>query len=180
MDVSSRNTTIDSRVVVGVLAQIKSSIVYNVSLLHNVGTHGHVSPRSVLADCLKADIVVGVGCSGEALEHALLGKKQGADVDSEDGAFFGGALLMELDVLGEEIEGLRLILEHVEDALAARDDDDIEVLKLVVGVFVVHVGLDGEALDRRHGSSCADELALESLAGWRGRQQGSIETGNHG
>ena len=57
-------------------------------------------------------------------------------------ALLGRVLLLELDVLGQEVERLGLVLEHLEDTLAAGDDDDVEVLNLVVGVLVVHVGLD--------------------------------------
>jgi len=155
----------DVRILVRILAQIKAGIVYHVALLHDVGAHGHVTSRSILADGLQADVVVWVGGSGKTLKHALLGQEQGTDVDGENGAFFDGILLVELDVLGEQMEGLGLVLEHLEDAVAARDNDDIKIVELGIGIVVVHVGLDGEALDRRHGGGGADELAVEGLAG---------------
>jgi len=160
------------RILVRILAQIKAGIVYHVALLHDVGAHGHVTSRSILADGLQADVVVWVGGSGKTLKHALLGQEQGTDVDGENGAFFDGILLVELDVLGEQMEGLGLVLEHLEDAVAARDNDDIKIVELGIGIVVVHVGLDGEALDRRHGGGGADELAVEGLAGCRRRQRG--------
>lgn len=135
---------------IGIFTQIESRVVDHVSLLHNIRTHREIAGRCVLADCLKTGIVIGVGGGSEALKHALLSEKERANVDGEDGALFGGILLLELDVLGEEIEGLRVVLEDLEDALTAGDDDDIEVLNLVVRILIVHIGLDGEALDGGH------------------------------
>ena len=123
------------RVVVGVLAQVEASVVDNVSLLHDVCAHGHVAPSGVLADGLQADIVVWMGCSGKALEHALLSKEQGTDIDGEDGALFGGVLLLELDVLGKEVQRLRLVLEHIKDSFTTGYDDDVKVLEFVVGIL---------------------------------------------
>jgi hypothetical protein len=82
-------------------------------------------------------------------------------------ALLFGVLLVKLDVFGEEVEGLSLTLEDIKDTLAAGDDDDIEVLKFVVGITVVHVGLDGEALDRRHGRRRTHELTVECFAGYQ-------------
>lgn len=76
-----------------------------------------------------------MGCSGKALEHTLLSEEQGTDVDGEDGAFFAGTLLLELDVLGKEAERLGLILEDLKDTLTTGDNDDVKVLKFVVGVL---------------------------------------------
>jgi hypothetical protein len=168
------------RIVVRVLAQVESSVVDDVSLLHHVGAHRHVAPSGILTDGLQAHVVVRVGCSGEALEHALLSKEQGGDVDGEDGAFFGGILLLKLNVLGEEVEGLGLVLEDIEDTLASGDDDDVEVLELVVGVLVVHVGLDSETLDGGHGRCGAHELTLESPAGWTSVSKAPIELARYG
>ena len=154
------------RVVIGVLAEVKSGVVHDVALLHDVCTHGHVPPSSILTDGLQTDIEVWVCCSGEALKHTLLSKEQGADVNGEYRALLLGILLVKLDVFGEEVEGLGLVLENLEDALAARDDDDIKVLELVIGIVVVHVGLDGEALNRGHGGRRTNELAVKGLAGY--------------
>jgi hypothetical protein len=65
----------------------------------------------------------------------LLSKEQGTDVDGKDGALLAGTLLLKLDVLGEEIERLRLVLEDLKDTLTTGDDDDVKVLKLIVGVL---------------------------------------------
>jgi hypothetical protein len=146
------------------LAQIEPSIVDHVTLLHDIGAHGEVAGRSLLADLLKAGVVVGMGSGSKTLKHALLGEEERTDVDGEDGALLRGALLLELDIFGEKTKRLGLVLEHVEDTLAAGNNDDVKVLELVVGVLVVHVGLDGEALDGRHGSRGARELDLERLA----------------
>jgi hypothetical protein len=126
---------LDLRVFLGVLAKIKASIVDYISLLHDIGPHGHVTPGRVLTDGLKADVVVWMGCSSEALEHTLLSKEQGTHIDGEDGALFDGVLLLKLDVLGEEVQGLRLVLEHVKHALTTGDDDDIEIFEFIVGVL---------------------------------------------
>jgi hypothetical protein len=123
------------RVIIGVLAQVEAGVVDNVTLLHDVCTLGHVSPSRVLTDGLETDIVVWVGCSGKPLEHTLLSKEQGTDVDGKDGALFAGTLLLKLDVLGEETERLRLVFEDFKDAFTTRDDDDVKVLKLIVGVL---------------------------------------------
>ena len=134
------------------LAKIEPSIVDDVALLQDIGAHGEVTSGRLLADLLKAGVVVWVGGGRKALKHALLSQQERADVDSEDGALLVRVLLLELGVLGEEAKRLRLLLEDLEDALAAGDDDDIKVPDLGVGVLVVHVGLDGETLDRGHGS----------------------------
>lgn len=134
------------------LAQVEPSIVDDVALFHDVGTHGKITSRGVLTDLLKASVVVGVGSGSEAFEHALLGEEKSANVHGENGALLGRILLLEVNVLCEETKRLGFVLEHVEDALAAWNDDDIKVLQLLIGVVVVHVGLDGEALDGRHGS----------------------------
>lgn len=42
---------------------------------------------------------------------------------------------MKLDVLGEESERLRLVLEDLKDTLTTGNDDNVKVLKLVVGVL---------------------------------------------
>ena len=42
---------------------------------------------------------------------------------------------MKLDVLGEESERLRLVLEDLKDTLTNGNDDNVKVLKLVVGVL---------------------------------------------
>lgn len=76
-----------------------------------------------------------MGCSGKALEHALLSEEQSTDVDGEDGALFAGTLLLELDVLGEEAKRLRLVLEDLKDTLTTGNNDDVKVLKLVVGIL---------------------------------------------
>ena len=123
------------RVVVGVLAQVEAGVVDNVSLLHDICAHRHVAPSSILADGLQADIVVWMGCGGKALEHALLSKEQGTDVDCEDGTLFGWVLLLKFNILGEEVQRLRLVLEHVENTLTTRNDDDVKVLKLVIGIL---------------------------------------------
>jgi hypothetical protein len=65
----------------------------------------------------------------------LLSKEQGTDVDGKDGALFAGTLLLKLDILGEETERLRLVLEDLKDTLTTGDDDDVKVLKLIVGVL---------------------------------------------
>jgi hypothetical protein len=123
------------RVVVGVLAEVEAGVVDNVTLLHDVRTLRHVASSRILADGLETDIVVWVGCGGKALEHALLSKEQGTDVDGEDGTLFAGILLLKLDILGEETERLRLVLEDLKDPLTTRDNDDVEVLELVVGIL---------------------------------------------
>lgn len=88
-----------------------------------------------MTDGLETDVVVWVGCSGKALEHALLSEEQSTDVDGEDGALFAGTLLLELDVLGEEAKRLRLVLEDLKDTLTTGNNDDVKVFKLVVGVL---------------------------------------------
>jgi hypothetical protein len=123
------------RVVIGVLAQVEAGVVNNVTLLHDIRTLRHVSPSRILTDGLEADIVVWVGCSGKAFKHTLLSKEQGADVDGKDSALFAGTLLLKLDILGKEAERLRLVLENLKDTLTTRDNEDVEVLKLVVGVL---------------------------------------------
>lgn len=131
----SKQRMFDSRVLLRVFTQVEASVVDDVSLLHDIGPHGHVPPGRVLTDGLEADVVVGVSCSSEALEHALLSKEQGTHIDGEDGAFFDGVLLLKLDVLGEEVQGLRFILEHLEHTLTTGNDDDIEIIELVVGIL---------------------------------------------
>jgi hypothetical protein len=154
------------RVVIRILAQIESSVVHNVSLLHDIGTHRHVSLRGILAQGLKTYIVVWVRGGGKTLEHALLSQQEGADIDGEDCTLLCRVLLLELDIFGEQIEGLALVLEDLEDTLSTRHDENVEVLKLVVGILVIHISFDGETLDRGHSSRGADKLALEGLAGF--------------
>lgn len=42
---------------------------------------------------------------------------------------------MKLNVLGEESKRLRLVLEDLKDTLTTGNDDNVKVLKLVVGVL---------------------------------------------
>ena len=142
---------VNVRVLIRVLAQIKSRVVDDVALagVHDVGAGSQGQAGGVLARVFELEDVLWGGGGGEAAEEAGLREEEGRGGDGEEGAFAGGVGGLELGEFlhqrvgpggggvggGEEGQG----------AGAAGDDEDVVVFQGGEGFFVVNVGAEGGA-----------------------------------
>jgi hypothetical protein len=114
---------------------------------------------SCLAQLLELDDVVRVGGGGQAQQDALVGQEQRAGADAHESALLGGVILLQLGEGADEVERLGLLLENG-GAVAARDDEHIVVLQLLVGLLPAELALDERALGREDVglSACQGDL----------------------
>lgn len=109
-----------------------------------------------------------MGRGRQAREDALLAQEEGTGAHGEDGTLAGGVPLLELREIGDEAEGLELLLDDLL-GVAADDDKDIKVLEAVVGLLVGDLGADDDTLVRDDLGLRADDGDLEGLVVcWRG------------
>ena len=126
-----------------------------------------VASSGLAAQILELGQVVGVCGGGEAREDAFFGKEEGASADRENGSLSGGVLLLKFREVGNEARRLCLFLKNLL-GIAAKDDEDVELLKAFVGLFERDLRAHDDTLlgdDLRLSTSKGD---LESPGGWSG------------
>jgi hypothetical protein len=148
------------------VTEVEAEIVDDVAgVLDDVGTLLEVSGSSVAADILELGDVVGVGGGGEAGEDALLGEEEGSGADGEDGALSSWVLLLELGEVDDEAGGLLLLGQDL-GRVAAQDDEDVKLLKALVGLPEGDLRAYYDTLAREHLGLGAGESDLEGLGSW--------------
>lgn len=102
-------------------------------------------------------------CGGrEAGENALLGQEKSTSADGEDGSLAGRVPLLELGEVGDEAEGLELLVEDLL-GVAADDDEEVKVLEAVMGVLVGNLGANDDTLSGDDLGLGADDGNLKGL-----------------
>jgi hypothetical protein len=89
-----------------------------------------------------------MGGRGEALEEARAREEQGPRADGHEGAFFAGVGGLQRGEGLDQFDGFGgvgggFVFQGRVDAAAAGDDQDVVVVEVFVGVFVVDVRFDG-------------------------------------
>lgn len=140
----------DEGVLLDFLAQVEARVVDDVVFLHHVGLFEVAASGGFFADNLHLGVIVGVRGGGQALQDSGLREDERAGADGHDGALFGGIRLLEFGEGFDEFEGFGFLLEHIFDRPAAGNDQNIVFLERLVRIFVVDIGLDGQARRRGH------------------------------
>jgi hypothetical protein len=153
---------------VGVLvlvAELVAEIVHHIAgVLDDVGMLAQVSDDGVAAQGLELGEEVGMGRGSKAREDALLGQEQRPGADRKQCALAAGVLLLELRIGRDEAERLSLLLQGLL-AVTAEDDEDVEVVKTVIGLLPRALRANDDALLRKDLGFAGGDGDLEGLGG---------------
>jgi len=131
------------------IAQVEPQVIDHVSLFHEIAAFCQLLLRTGTADILELCVEIGVCGGRQAIEDALLSEEEGAGVDGEESSFLLWIFLLDVGVGLDEVErlGLLFIPDDV-FGVAARDDDDVELVETVLGFIVTHVRTETGTLGR--------------------------------
>jgi hypothetical protein len=151
---------------VGVLvlvAELVAEIVHHITgVLYDVGMLAQVADDGVAAHVLELGEKVGVGRGSKAGEDALLGQQHRAGADRKQCALAAGVLLLEVRIGRDEAERLSLLLQGLVD-VTADDDEDVEVVKAVLGLLPGALRANDDALLRKDRGFAGGDGDLEGL-----------------
>lgn len=108
-----------------------------------------VASSSVTADILELGYIIGVGGGSEAREDTLAGEEERAGANGEDGSLPGGILLLQLREVIDEAEGFGFLRKDLL-GVASKDDEDVKVLKTLMGILEGDLGVNHDALVGEH------------------------------
>ena len=108
--------------------------------------------------------MVGVRGGAEPLQDPRVPEEEGAGADAHERALFGGVLLLHGREGFDEGDGLAAGFEDL-GAVAAGDDEHVVVFDVLVGVVVVHVGFDDDALGGGGAGLGRDDGDFEGFGG---------------